>query len=146
MNEAAIWAMEERFWLGGTEFLERMLDPQCVMAFPGAGILQGAAIIESLRDAPRWNSVEMDARILALSDAEDPDTSRRDRDKPAEAAPADPRPRRSRAGTKASMIVLGYRAKAWRENGPPYRVLCTSTYRADDDGWKLVQHQQSPVE
>ena len=49
----------------------------------------------------------------------------------------------SRAGD--TVIVLGYSAEGEREGAEPYRCFCTSTYRADVEGWKLVQHQQTPA-
>lgn len=49
-------------------------------------------------------------------------------------------------GRAGSVIVLGYRAEARRKDQPVYRCLCTSTYRMDGAAWRLVQHQQTPVE
>ena len=46
-----------------------------------------------------------------------------------------------RAGS--AVIVLAYTAEGRRDGDEPYRCLCTSTYRADGECWKLVQHQQS---
>lgn len=48
----------------------------------------------------------------------------------------------SRAGD--DVLVLGYTAKGERDGSKPYRCFCTSTYRAVGEGWKLVQHQQTP--
>lgn len=48
-------------------------------------------------------------------------------------------------GRARDVVVLGYAAEARREGGEPYRCVCTSTWRADDGGWKLVQHQQTLV-
>ncbi|RPF70341.1 DUF4440 domain-containing protein [Aurantiacibacter spongiae] len=42
-----------------------------------------------------------------------------------------------------TVAVLAYRACASREGAANHDVLCTSTYRGADDGWKLVQHQQT---
>ena len=42
-------------------------------------------------------------------------------------------------------IVLGYRAAGIRVGDSPYYAYCTSTYRKDDQSWKLVQHQQTPI-
>ncbi|BBK30068.1 hypothetical protein EDC65_4686 [Stella humosa] len=41
--------------------------------------------------------------------------------------------------------VLGYRADARRDAGDAYAAFCTSTYRRTGAGWKLVQHQQTPI-
>lgn len=42
-------------------------------------------------------------------------------------------------------IILGYRAEAQRANARPYQAICTSTYIHEATGWRLAQHQQSPV-
>ncbi|MBM1169965.1 hypothetical protein [Microvirga arabica] len=106
------WGLEERFWLEGPSFYENHLDPECLMAFPGMGVMRAGEILESLRDAPRWASVDMADRTVGR--------------------PCD------------TLVVLGYRAMGYREGANPYRALCTSTYRSDGVGWKLVQHQQTP--
>ena len=43
------------------------------------------------------------------------------------------------------VLVLGYRARGERKGARPYEAFCTSTYRATEHGWMLVQHQQTPV-
>lgn len=42
------------------------------------------------------------------------------------------------------VMVLAYRALALRQETDAYNTYCTSTYRACDNDWKLVQHQQTP--
>ena len=64
MDEQAIWAKEERLWLEGPAAFEEILDPACLMAFPGLGAMRAAEVLESLRSAPRWASVEMSDRSL----------------------------------------------------------------------------------
>jgi hypothetical protein len=59
------WRMEERFWLEGSSFYEASLDPECLMAFPGMGVLLAAEIVDSIKGAARWSSVEMTDRKLA---------------------------------------------------------------------------------
>ena len=39
--------------------------------------------------------------------------------------------------------VLAYRAKAVRGEETPNESLCSSTWRGADDGWMLIQHQQT---
>ena len=39
--------------------------------------------------------------------------------------------------------VLAYRAKAVRGDEHPYEAFCSSTWRGADDGWTLIQHQQT---
>lgn len=53
-------AIERGFWLRGAEaFRERMLE-DAVMVFPlPTGILTGAAILDGLEGAPRWEAVEL---------------------------------------------------------------------------------------
>lgn len=63
------WRIEERFWLAGEEFFRQRLDAECMMVFPEpVGILAGNAILETLKDAPRWDSVQMGDRRTALTD------------------------------------------------------------------------------
>ncbi|MGR3320684.1 MAG: nuclear transport factor 2 family protein [Pseudooceanicola sp.] len=57
-----IWQVEEILWTGGTDAFRKRLDRECLMAFPGVGVLEGDEILDSLKDAPRWQSVEMDDR------------------------------------------------------------------------------------
>lgn len=42
------------------------------------------------------------------------------------------------------VMVLAYLALAEREGAGPYVAYCTSTWRAREDRWRLIQHQQSP--
>ena len=44
------------------------------------------------------------------------------------------------------LVVIAYRAAGIREGADPYRAYCTSTYGRTPDGWRLVQHQQTPLE
>ncbi|MFC7474143.1 DUF4440 domain-containing protein [Dankookia sp. GCM10030260] len=110
-EDAALWALEERFWREGAA---ESLDPACIMAFPPpTGLLSGSALGASLAAAPRWAAVTM--------------TDRR---------AAHPAP---------GLAVLAYRARGRRDGGPTYEAFCTSCYRAVAEGWRLVQHQQTPV-
>ena len=45
----------------------------------------------------------------------------------------------------SELVVLGYRARAIRAGAEAYEAYCTSSYRRDEDGWRLVQHQQTPI-
>ena len=113
MDDEIAWKTEQRLWLEGIAAYDELLDPACLMAFPGMGVLDVPAIIEGLKGAPRWTEVKMSDRVV------------------------------SRAGN--AVIVLGYTAEGRLENENPYRCFCTSTYRAEGQGWKLVQHQQTPA-
>lgn len=112
MKNNGICELEQKLWLDGPEVYERSMDPACIMAFPGMGVMKAADVIESLKQAPRWSSVQMDHKTVGHA-GED-------------------------------IAVVAYRAVGQREEGDPYRCLCTSTYRRKDDQWLLVQHQQTP--
>ena len=43
------------------------------------------------------------------------------------------------------LLVLAYKARGFRDGVVPYLAYCTSTYRRDGGGWRLVQHQQTPA-
>lgn len=111
MDEQAIWAFEKRLWLEGSSVYDDLLDPACLMAFPGMGVMQATDVVDSVKQAPRWASVEMTGRSVGRA--------------------------------SDSVIVLGYTAEGKRDGAEPYRCFCTSTYRADGERWKLVQHQQT---
>lgn len=40
-------------------------------------------------------------------------------------------------------VVLAYRARAERRGQPHYEAFCTSTWVRQQDGWRLIQHQQT---
>ena len=56
-----LWQNERNFWLKGIEFFEEHMAKECLMALPGIGIIDRTAVLETLRDAPRWAAVEMQA-------------------------------------------------------------------------------------
>ena len=64
MRECEAWELEQRFWMGGLEFYERHLDPDCLMAFPTIGVMRAAEIFASLKGAARWMSVDMTERAM----------------------------------------------------------------------------------
>ncbi len=43
------------------------------------------------------------------------------------------------------VAVLAYRAQARRDGAEPYAALCTSTYLRIGEGWRIAQHQQTPL-
>ena len=45
----------------------------------------------------------------------------------------------------ADLMVLGYVAEGRREQTVSQQLVCSSTYRRDGGGWKLIQHQQTPA-
>lgn len=42
-------------------------------------------------------------------------------------------------------VVLGYRADAVGKRGD-YSAVCSSTWVRQEEGWQLIQHQQTPLE
>jgi len=63
MEEKTIWALEEQFWLKGESFYADWLDPACLMVFPGLGVMRVRDVLDSLKAAPRWQSVDMTNRF-----------------------------------------------------------------------------------
>jgi len=70
-DQHILWDMEKAFWLEGVEAYRRDMAGDAVMLFPApAGIMQGAAILDALAEAPRWQEVEMaDSRLTRHSDS-----------------------------------------------------------------------------
>jgi hypothetical protein len=64
---ADIWLLERRFWLEGVSVYEERLHEQALMIFPGLGVMDRKAVIESLRDAPRWDDVIISDERLSLA-------------------------------------------------------------------------------
>lgn len=44
-----------------------------------------------------------------------------------------------------AMLVTAYRAEAKRD-AQSYRAICSSSYAIIDGAWKIVHHQQTPIE
>jgi len=59
-----LWEIERSLWLDGVDAWRRQLGKGCIMAFAPTGAMQDEQIIESLRDAPRWQSVEISDTVL----------------------------------------------------------------------------------
>lgn len=53
---------------------------------------------------------------------------------------------RTLAQPTGELAVLAYRASGRRDGEAPYEAWCSSTYRRDGPGWRLVQHQQTPLQ
>ena len=68
MDDGSARALEERFWLEGAGVYDELLDPACLMAFPGMGVMRAADVLDSLRQAPRWAGVTMVDRALGRAD------------------------------------------------------------------------------
>ncbi len=62
---SSLWTIETRLWKDGIEAYEAHMAPECVMVFPApVGIMDHAAILEVLRQAPRWDDVEFDRQVV----------------------------------------------------------------------------------
>ena len=119
MTDAEAWELERKCWSEDTAYYRSILAPRAVMAFP-TGILLGEDILAALEGAPRWRSIDLAAETVV---------------RPA-----------------ASLVLLAYRATARRPEADPYTAWCTSTWTllpgqpaAGTAGWRLVQHQQTPI-
>ncbi len=44
-----------------------------------------------------------------------------------------------------NIATLAYHVSAERGDAPLYEALCTSTYVKDDDSWRRLAHQQTPL-
>jgi hypothetical protein len=60
-------AIEERFWTDGVEYYREQLASECLMLFPGAGMLTREAIIAGVAGGSRWRNVQIDdAHLVRL--------------------------------------------------------------------------------
>ncbi|WP_224815061.1 DUF4440 domain-containing protein [Hasllibacter sp. MH4015] len=69
MDMQELWTMEEKFWLDGPDFYGEAMAADARMVFPApVGILEGNAILEGLRNAPRWDEVAFENRTETGTD------------------------------------------------------------------------------
>ena len=55
-----LWQIERHMWTGGIDAFHAHMSELCVMAFPEPiGLCFGRKVIDLVRQAPRWNDVEM---------------------------------------------------------------------------------------
>lgn len=59
-----IWEIERALWLEGADAYQAHLAPNCLMAFGPMGIIADGAIVETIRNAPRWSDVIMSSQTL----------------------------------------------------------------------------------
>lgn len=114
-HHAGVWALEKRLWLEGGAVYRELVDPEAVFALPGAGLMSGTQATEAMA-APQTPRWHSVAMTQCTS-----------------------------CGTGQEPVVLGYRAFGERADGSRYEAWCTSTYRDAGDGWRLIQHQQTPT-
>lgn len=65
MDRDHIWQVEEDLWRKGEDAFRDMVDPGCLMAFPGLGVIGKDAAIAGLKDAPRWSEIALQDRHLS---------------------------------------------------------------------------------
>ena len=67
--EPELWKVEEEFWRGDEAYYEKTLAPNATMVFPSpAGIMDRVNTVQAIRNAPRWQSVELrDTRCLSAA-------------------------------------------------------------------------------
>lgn len=107
------WEIENRLWTGGIQAYEDHMAKDCVMVFPApVGILDYYAVIEALKDAPRWDDVQFN-RKLASACGND-------------------------------ILTLAYLGRGLKGT-EQYEAFCSSTYHRFSEGWKIIQHQQTPI-
>lgn len=70
MEPSTLLERERQFWHGDAAFYDATLTEDAVMVFPApTGVLERAAVIESLGDADRWRSVAFsDERVVDVGD------------------------------------------------------------------------------
>jgi len=116
MDDNDAWRIERRLWLEGSEPYREVLDEDCIMAFP--------APVGLLRGrSVIIQSLHGIPRWEQLAVSE-----------------------KIMGRIGETFIVLGYLAEARRGEDQPYAAYCTSTYHGAGAEWKLIQHQQTPVD
>ncbi len=70
VDSSALIDLERRFWHGDATFYDATLTEDAVMVFPPpTGVLDRAAVIDSLGAADRWRSVDFrDDRLVGLGE------------------------------------------------------------------------------
>jgi len=112
-----LFAIEQGFWLAGSDHFAAHLDRSCLLAFPQAGEMHGIHSAEHVAATAtpgnRWRDLSMaDRHALQLTD---------------------------------DVAIISYRAEVTRADGQPYAALVSSGYVGRGDEWKLAFHQHSPV-
>ncbi|MDQ0324336.1 hypothetical protein J2R99_000185 [Rhodopseudomonas julia] len=70
MDDGKVWSGEKRFWLEGSEAFDALMDDECLMVFPGMGVMPAMETRDALRHAPRWSSVDFADCKIARPDAD----------------------------------------------------------------------------
>lgn len=115
MTDAELWTIEQNLWTGGPAMFASRLADSCVMALPAP-----AGIIAGR--AAIVASIAANPRWSTIEMTE-----------------------RTLVRPASDLVVLAYRATGQRVGAAQYHAYCSSTYRRDERGWQLVQHQQTPL-
>lgn len=117
-TKSELLPIERSLWTDGPEAYRRNVDERCLVAFTEmAGVSSRDEIAATVTDGPRWRDLEIEVEGLV------------------EPAP--------------DVAVITYEARAVQgEDGDErrYHALVSSGYVRREDGWKLVFHQQTPLE
>ncbi|MCC7272929.1 MAG: hypothetical protein IT561_09685 [Alphaproteobacteria bacterium] len=108
--------LERRLWAGDAEYFGQHLDDACLVALPRLSGVRRREEIVAGMQARRLRWLQLDLTLRGCI----------------EPAPG--------------VALLTYRAAAVRPDGKPYAALVSSGYVDRGGTWKLVFHQQSPLE
>ena len=111
--EENLWAMEQKFWLEGTDFHARHLTADCVLLLPPpAGVLTKDAAIAFIKEATPWAGVRFGGRRVV------------------------------RLHERVLLLAYNATAHR-RKELQTHRVLVSSTYVNRDGDWNVAFHQQT---
>ena len=116
MDTAALVAAEERFWLAAGD----------------RGSYAAQLAPDAVHVFPGWGVAEREAVLQGVADA-----------RPWESFTIDD-PRLVPLGPDAAALV--YTTRATRGGDPAYHAAITSVYRRTAGAWRLVLHQQTPID
>ena len=113
--EDVLFALEERFWLGSSDYYRRNLADAALMVFPDpAGVQIKDEILSSVSGQSRWTDVALEEhRLMELANG-------------------------------AALVTYKATAHRPGEQ-KPYRARASSAYVHDGRAWKLAFHQQTPL-
>jgi ketosteroid isomerase-like protein len=113
--EDLLFALEEQFWVKGSDYYESHLADAAMMVFPDpAGVQIKDEILSSVAGASRWTDVSLEEhRVMELSSG-------------------------------AALVTYKATARRAGEP-KPYRARAASAYVHDGRRWKLAFHQQTPL-
>ena len=115
-TERDLLALEKKFWTGDTKFYRDNVDDTCLVAF-GADMAGVMSNKDVAATAKDGNRwKDLDIKLKGLIE------------------PAD------------DVAILSYEANATRSNGEHYAALVSTGYAKRDNGWKMMFHQQTPLD